>query len=44
MTKTKTKTTKKPKVILKKGKVLTQKQMDKLLKKFQNADIPIVMM
>lgn len=44
MTKTKTKTTKKPKVILKKGQVLTQKQMDKLLKKFQNAGIPIVMM
>ena len=41
---TKTKTTKKPKVILKKGKKLNQRQMDILLEKFKNAGIPFVML
>lgn len=42
MTKTRNKANRKPKVILKKGQKLNQKQMDMLLEKFKNAGIPII--
>lgn len=44
MAKTRNKANRKPKVILKKGQKLNQKQMDELLKKFQSAGIPFVML